>query len=466
MDLSRASAALAAAREVQAKTDAALARVRRLAFGSQLAFLDDPARLKAALCTRRAGKSTAAGLMIVDGMLRQPGSSSLVIGLTRESIKRIYWKDVFFKIRDDAAVDLRPNYSDLSIRMPNGSVCYFVGVDSTEDEKRKILGQKFWRVVVDESSEYSIDLRELVYQTLRPATSDYRGTIAMVGTPGEILGTLERPQLFYAVTTGRERGWAVHRWSAFDNPHQSQQHAEELADIERDRPEFRETTQYRTHYLGEWPETSDRLVYRFDPARNALDVAPTCTDFTLGIDLGFTDDTAFVVLGWRRHDPTLYVLSACKRSSMNFDDVANEVRRLRAAYPGARVIIDGANKQGVEHMRSVYKIPFVAAEKQGKRDHIRLLNADLQMGRIKVAREAASPLIDEWRALPWADGWQEREHDGFPNHVSDAALYGWRASRHFTAEAAPTPVPKPSDEKFMDDLMERRFGRDQDEDDY
>lgn len=465
MDLARAKAAWSAALAIHQQTEAALARVRGLAFPKQLAFLDDPARLKAALCTRRAGKSTAAGLMIVDGMLRRPGSSSLVIGLTRESIKRIYWKDVFFKIRDDAGVPLRANYSDLSIRHENGSVCYFVGVDSTEDEKRKILGQKFWRVVVDESSEYSIDLRDLVYQTLRPATSDYRGTIAMVGTPGEILGTLERPQLFYAVTTGKEKGWSVHRWSAFDNPHQAAQHQEELDDIERDRPLFRDTTKFRTHYLGEWPETSDRLVYRWSD-KNAIDSAPACASYCIGVDLGFTDDTAFVVVGWRPHDPTLYVLGATKRSSMNFDDVAQEIRRLRATYSGARLVIDGANKQGVEHMRALYSLPLVAAEKQGKRDFIRLMNADLQMRRIRVVRDASAELINEWRALPWADAWQEKEHDGFPNHCSDAALYAFRHSRHYRVEAEP-PKPQSRDsEAYMDQLMERRFNGSDDDDTY
>lgn len=466
MDLARAKAAWSAALAIHTQTEGAIQRIRSLAFPKQLAFIDDPARFKAALCTRRAGKSTAAGLMIVEGMLRRPGSSSLVIGLTRESIKRIYWKDVFFKIRDEAAVDLKPNYSDLSIRMPNGSVCYFVGVDSTEDEKRKILGQKFWRVVVDESSEYTIDLRELVYQTLRPATSDYRGTIAMTGTPGEILGTIERPQLFYAVTTGKENGWSVHRWSAFDNPHQCEQHAEELADIDRDRPLFKDTTQFKTHYLGEWPETSDRLVYRYSSDKNAIDSAPACAEFCIGIDLGFTDDTAFTVGGWRKHDPTLYVLSATKRSSMNFDEVAQEIRRLRVVYPGARIVIDGANKQGVEHMRSLYRLPLLAAQKSAKRDNIRLMNADLQMGRVRVDIGAAGALVDEWRSLPWADEWQEKEHEGFPNHLSDSALYMWRHARNYLAEPAAPPKPGINTEQHIDELMERRYGRSQDEDDY
>ena len=461
MDLARAQAALAVATRVLAESDERRRRIRSLAFPKQLAFLDDKARLKAGLCTRRAGKSTAAGLMICEGMEARPGSSSLVVGLTRESIKRIYWKDVFFKIRDEAGLPLKPNYSDLSIRHQNGAVCYFVGVDSTEDEKRKVLGQKFWNVVIDESSEYSIDLHELVYQTLRPATSDYRGTIAMVGTPGDILGTLERPQLFYAVTTGKEKGWSVHRWSAFDNPHQAAQHQEELDDIERDRPLFRDTTQFKTHYLGEWPETSDRLVYRWAD-RNAIDSAPACVSFCIGVDLGFTDDTAFVVVGWRPHDPTLYVLSASKRSSMNFDEVAQEIRRLRADYPGARLVIDGANKQGVEHMRRLYKLPLIAAEKQGKRDFIRLLNADLVMGRIRAVPTTSADLINEWRSLPWADAWHEREHDGFPNHCADAALYAFRHSMHF--RETPLTVTAPvTEEQRMDEAMERMHTRDEDD---
>jgi len=115
-------------------------------------------------------------------------------------------------------------------------------------------------------------------------------------------------------------------------------------------------------------------------------------------------------------------------------------------------------------MRSLYRLPLVAAQKQGKRDHIRLLNADLAMQRVRVAREAGADLINEWRALPWHDEWQEKEHDGFPNHVSDAALYAWRHARHYLAEpAAEKPVGRDS-EKYMDDLMERRFARSEDED--
>ncbi len=60
----------------------------------QRAFIEDPAKLKWALCTRRAAKSYSDGLALAKAALDRPDVSCLYIGLTRESAKRIMWKDV------------------------------------------------------------------------------------------------------------------------------------------------------------------------------------------------------------------------------------------------------------------------------------------------------------------------------------------------------------------------------------
>jgi hypothetical protein len=193
----------------------------------------------------------------------------------------------------------------------------------------KILGQKFAKVWADEAGEYRIDLRDLVYQTLKPAVSDYRGSIGLTGTPDDFLGPVDEPYLFYAVTRDeydpaddkRDGGWSTHRWSAFDNPYMAAAHRRELDDIEEKRPAFKLTTQYLTHYLGKWPSVSDRLVYKYAPARNDIAQAPECASFVVACDLGFNDATAFVVLGWRPHDANLYVLRAAKLTELDFDQV-------------------------------------------------------------------------------------------------------------------------------------------------
>jgi len=87
-------------------------------------------------------------------------------------------------------------------------VIYLVGADSNEDERQKLLGQKFVLVVIDEAQAFGIDLRQLVYGVLKPAVADYRGTIILTGTPGNPI-----KGLFFDVTNGREAGWSGHRWT-------------------------------------------------------------------------------------------------------------------------------------------------------------------------------------------------------------------------------------------------------------
>ena len=63
-------------------------------FPAQTAFISDPAKLKVALCTRRSGKSYGAGRYLYQEAYRTPGVRCLYIALTRDSAKKIMWKDV------------------------------------------------------------------------------------------------------------------------------------------------------------------------------------------------------------------------------------------------------------------------------------------------------------------------------------------------------------------------------------
>ena len=63
-------------------------------FPKQAAFITDPARLLAGFCTRRAGKSFGVGIKLCQTAMQYPGTSNLYVALTRESAKRILFKDV------------------------------------------------------------------------------------------------------------------------------------------------------------------------------------------------------------------------------------------------------------------------------------------------------------------------------------------------------------------------------------
>jgi phage terminase large subunit len=428
-------------------------------FPQQAAFVNDPSNLKALWCTRRAAKSYTAGLYMVAEALSNPGSNILFIGLTRASAKAIVWKDILMAINKRHGLRARMNKSDLSMVLPNGSHIQITGVDTDENEMLKLLGKKYRLVCIDEASMYSIDVRNLVYGVLRPAmvdpnTQGQRGTICLMGTSSNF------PRgLFFDVTTGKEKGWSVHTWTAYDNPYVRETWAQEMEEIARDRPLYLETPQYKQFYLNQWSVDDTKLVYRFNDQRNVYkslpqELSPEGWRFVLGVDTGWEDDNAFVLCGYHENDPHLYVIRTFNKPRMTFDQVVIKINEfmLDPIYPVSKVIIDGANKQGVESMRIRSAIPFEYADKQGKVDFIEMLNGDFIEAKIKI-NQRCEALTDELRGLVWlTDGDKivlpKKENPSLSNHLCDAFLYAWRNGYHYHSSPKEVKLVKYSKEWY------------------
>lgn len=413
-------------------------------FPHQNAFIKDPAKLKALFCTRRAAKSYTAGLYMVYEALQNPGANCLFIGLTRASAKGIIWKDILKDINKRFKLGAVFNLTELTMTFKNGSVISVTGVDAEATEMDKLLGRKYRLVCIDEASMYTIDLEKLVYGILKPAMTDpnrggERGTICLMGTSSNYTRSL-----FFKITTGIEKGWSLHQWTAFDNPYVAKQWQEELDEIDNLRPLFKETPLYRQWYKNEWVVDETKLVYKYNPERNAFDARPGPNKlkpegwtYILGVDTGWEDDNAFVLTAFHENDPTLYVVKTFNQPKMTFDQVVSKIKEfmIDADMAPSKVIIDGANKQGVESMKQRSSIPFEYADKTGKVDFIEMLNADLIQAKIKINVKCTN-LIDEMMGLVWkteADKivYPKTEHPSLPNHLCDAFLYAWRNGYHY-----------------------------------
>jgi phage terminase large subunit len=415
------------------------------AFQQQRDFILDPAKLKALFCTRRSAKSFTVGLYMIREALLNPGCNCLFIGLTRDSAKDIIWKDILRVINQQYKLGATPNLTELTLTIPNGSVIKVTGVDAHEDEMRKLLGKKYRLVCIDEASMYTIDLRSLVYGVLKPAMTDpnaggERGTICLTGTASNF------PRgLFYDVTTGIEGGWKLFQWTAFDNPHVARQWAEELEDIKRERPLYMETPQFKQWYLNQWVVDEEKLVYRFNPQRNLAKSMPILAmdgwSRVLGVDLGWEDDNAFVLTAYHVNDPQqrCFVSKSWAQRRLTFDQVALKIIEFQKDSDWAphRIVIDGANKQGVESMRERYGIPFEYADKLDKATFIELCNADMVQGKIQFLETPENrPTWEEMLTLVWmTDGdkirMPKKEHPALSNHRCDGFLYAWRLGYHY-----------------------------------
>lgn len=420
-------------------------------FPQQQEFIKDPAKLKALFCTRRSAKSYTAGLYLVFEALANPGCNCLFTGLTRISAKGIIWKDILHVIDRQFNLGASFNQTDLTMTFPNGSQIWVTGIDADEHEMRKILGRKFRLACIDEASMYTINLNGFIYGVLSPAMTDpnrggERGTICLMGTASDF-----PTGLFYDVTTQREKGWKLFEWTAHDNPYVAKQWQEALDEIANQRPLYMETPQFKQWYLNQWVIDEEKLVYRFNPEKNLTHTVPLLPHDgwtrILGVDTGWEDDNAFVLTAYHVHDPRMYVLKVFKKKKLTFDQVVGVIEQFMKdpLLAPHKVFIDGANKQGVESMRSRSNIPFEFADKQDKATFIELCNADLVQKKILIHNTPENrPLWEEMAALVWVtDGekikFPKKEHPNLANHLCDAFLYAWRNGYHYHADP---PVKK------------------------
>lgn len=201
---------------------------------------------------------------------------------------------------------------------------------------------------------------------------------------------------------------------------------------------------------GLWIRDDEGLVYAFNPDLNRLK-APIDFDeerrrgitwrFVLGIDYGFNDDCAFVILGWREHSRTVYIIEGAHESGMLPEDAAQFSLVLEQRYRFDTIVGDvgGLGKAYAEETRQRFHVPVEPADKNNKRGYINLMNGALRSGQL-VLFPGNGDLEREWNTLPWAEG-RHKEADGFSNHLADAALYGWRAAVAYLEKPATKKRP-------------------------
>lgn len=429
MDLSAATKVLLEIRRRQELGQ----RIDSHVFDKQLAFIEDKSRLKAALTTRRSGKSMGAGFYLMRMALAHPNRKTYFITRTRGMAENIMAMHVFTPIHKELGVPEDFNRVKLLYTLPNGSTIQLVGIDSGPAEMDKILGIKGDLFVIDEAAFIQQDLERLVYQVLKPATSDTRGTIALISTPSD-----KTHGLFFEVTTGRRADWSVHAWSAVDNPHMRQQFQEDIDAEIAFNPQVIHTPYFKQMYLGQWVINTDALVYNFDRDRDLIRCLPktakgAALQVGLGIDLGYNDACAFTIMVFVPGDPTLYIVHTEKHTGLDVTDTAMKAAELRDRFSPTKMIVDGASKQVVEELKRRHAMPLVIAEKTDKKGWIDLFNADAKRGKIKLIEGETKELQFEYLNLIWHPEKQRagifEELASCKNDLCDATLYLYRYFR-------------------------------------
>lgn len=211
---------------------------------------------------------------------------------------------------------------------------------------------------------------------------------------------------------------------------------------------------------GEWIQNSGGLVYLYDREKCSLPFLPAVHPgadwhYLLGVDFGFVDSTAFVVIAWRHDDPNVYVLETHKCPGLTPSDAALRIKELERVYNFDKIIGDvgGLGKGYAEEARRRFHVPVEPAQKTNKRGYIDLLNSDFALGRIKIL-PGNDGLISELKKLPWNSD-RSMPENGFEDHLADALLYAWRAACAFTQRE--TDMTKPSQAQVIHEDVEAHW---------
>ena len=310
---------------------------------------------------------------------------------------------------------------DKQWRFPSGASITFGYLD-TEADKYRYQSSEFQMIGFDELTQFSETMYSYLFTRLR-RNNRVKVQPRMRGAtnPGNVGHAWVRKRF---LDDPKDRAFVPATFH--DNPYVNHEEYERFIA----RADATTARQMR----GEWIQNSGGLVYSGFDRTTCMGLPPTePMGYVLGLDFGFVDSTAFVILAYCAHDPNVYVLQSTAEAGLTPSDVAERVRGLEQHYRFQKIVgdIGGLGKGYVEEARRRFQLPIEAAQKNNKRGYIDLLNGDFSRGRVVLAPKMNDALIDQLEAVPWNTE-RSREAEGNACDLADALLYGWRAVNAFS----------------------------------
>jgi hypothetical protein len=492
--ISRIARRFAEAADRAAEQNARIAAIYDGATAVQRDFIDDDSRYIGAVCPRRSGKTFAVTSKILHHAEKHAGSRILVISLTLKSTVENYWSGSpggLWSQNEKYDLGLKFNTSTHTWVHENGSRGVLKGAETKADiEHLRGAVAEADVVVIDECKSFApAHLQDLIDNVVLPGLMTRDGQLIMIGTPGSIPmgpfynatctlarvgeGEEAKPTCIYwrdraapgpAYACLSDEDWegiySMHHWTIQDNTAVPGQWRRALQ-IKRQKTWDDNHPIWRREFLGEWVGDAADLVYAYMQAKaqnpewfvnwrpnyehgiTGLPPEQGPWHLLLGIDLGFVDDSALVLVAYSEQLKELRHVLDFKRPGLDSQAFTELVLETIDQYGMPDMIVadyaGGGAKMLLETINQRYGLAIQPAEKRSKTDHIDLLNGDFLTGRIKII--AGSDLETELMGLQWdlsndakhilARTGRLREDPSCPNHLCDALLYIWRWAYHF-----------------------------------
>jgi hypothetical protein len=427
------------------------------------------AKRKVSCTPRQVGKTEKVDVTtLVLGALTSPSPRALCAYVTDtgDHAKGLAWGPVLDAL-ELIGIPHTPRIQDLDIDVhtPMGlRTISFFGCDD-ETKARKARGYQFWRYIVDEAQVIpDMVFKHLVQEHMSAGLGAWNGELSITGTPGRV-----RSGFYYDIWShAAENGYETFRWTHDDNakfprwagkPNWRALKDEWLESEKRGRSE----SAWKREFMGLWVSDDSAYCYTLESPRNLLvrkDIEHL--PCVLGIDLGWTDKCAFVVLSADRGNGCVYVRHWEQHGHMGVEALAAKIQGLTERFHPIRIVMDsaGAGKIIQESMSvqisNRFGISVKPAKKADKAVHVEMLASLMEQGRFFAPKDEYWDHIANVTKDP-VTGYEVKS---CPCDMADATLYANREQYEFVPLSPPEPV-KSDDELMLDAIISRdtTYGR-------
>lgn len=381
--------------------------------------------------------------------LQFPGIRVLVARRYATDIRSSIWNDTLVKVLRLLGLVLgkeyRTNEQQMTVTFPNGSEVICAGLDDKE-RVDKILGTEYAIIYLNESQDISWATVKTLKTRLAQRVEGFSNRFICDLNPTSI------------------NHWTYRLWFDSENPEDGSRvkgsygkmqmnpadNRENLADgFIEEQLEALTGEERKRFLLGEYSTNSDLQVFRIPGYSTDDDFAAWAKgrwheiEVTGGLDLGYEDADAFVLLAYVDGLPDVWLLDEYKGVKNDITTLGHDLRRkidrLWEKYPFRASAKDqfviwtdtgGNGKKTAVELADVFELPVRAAYKRDKDLGLFFVQDDVNYGRLHIWKDG--PFDDEARKVVWTrnrdSGKIEKvlDDNAFHPDILDAVIYAYR----------------------------------------
>lgn len=308
----------------------------------------------------------------------------------------------------DLEVD-RDNLKDKLIMLSNGSTIRMGSVGTVDSS----VGRSYDLIIFDEAA-LSADAEAAFNVSLRP--------------------TLDKPgakAIFISTPRGKNNWFSKFYYRGFDDeyPEWVSIHAdytENTRMIEADISEARRSTskaEFEQEYMANF-NTYEGQIYTFDPLNVVEFEHSDGVEYIAGLDPGYRDPTAFVVIAYDPKTDCFHVVDEYLRAEAVTSKHAEAIQKFIQKYGIDAIFIDHAAAQFASDLAYTYDIATIKAKKQVL-EGIAYVQTLVEQDRLKVASHCTNTLemLDQYQWDTKETLTREKPLHTKVSHIADAVRY-------------------------------------------